>query len=675
MTPLAAQYPIRIAFSANVKMTPLRQQLKDSFGFDEFLPGQERVLENLMAGHSAAAVFPTGGGKSLCYQLPALLLPGLTLVVSPLIALMKDQIDQLKRLGIAAERLDSTLTAAEYRAIMDAIRGGRLRLLYVAPERFNNERFRETLDRIDLPLLAVDEAHCISEWGHNFRPDYLKLSDYALRYRAGRVLALTATATPRVLEDICRAFQVDPERAVRTGFHRPNLELLSTPVAFEDRDSMLVRRLKERPLGSTIVYVTLQRTSEEVAERLVAAGFSARPYHAGMKDEERAEVQDWFLASKSSTVVATIAFGMGIDKPNIRYVYHYNLPKSLENLSQEIGRAGRDGNPSICESFVCPDDLTVLENFAFGDTPALEGIRGLVQELAAAPDQFDLSLYELSRHHDIRLLVVRTLLTYLELKGLLEGRTPTFSVYRFRPLAPSQEILGRFSGERRSFLAALFQQAKKAKVWFDIDLVKVSRTLGAPRDRLVRALDYLAEQELIELRVGGIRQRYHWRQRAAELDQLALELHAKTLEHEGREIERLGRVLDLAALDGCQTRALCSYFGEILTEDCGHCGWCLGGQRPAELLPRSEAAIVEDLWNQAIQAREAHAEVLAEPRAFSRFLTGLRSPSITSARLAAHPLFGTLEQVPFASVLERVLGEAVSSKEVSSKEVGSEAVR
>ncbi len=633
----------------------LRQQLKNSFGFDDFLPGQERVIESLMAGRSTAAVFPTGGGKSLCYQLPALLLPGLTLVVSPLIALMKDQIDQLKRLGIAAERLDSTLTAAEYRATMDAIRNGRLRLLYVAPERFNNERFRESLNRIDLPLFAVDEAHCISEWGHNLRPDYLKLSDYARRYGADRVLALTATATPRVLDDICRGFQVSPECAVRTGFHRPNLQLVTTPVASEDRAATLVRRLEERPPGSAIVYVTLQRTSEQVAERLVAAGFSARAYHAGMEDEERAEVQDWFLASKSSIVVATIAFGMGIDKSDIRYVYHYNLPKSLENLSQEIGRAGRDGDAAICESFFCPEDMTVLENFAFGDTPALEGIRGLVEELSAAPDEFELNLNELSRHHDIRLLVVRTLLTYLELKGLLEGRTPTFSVYRFRPLTPFQEILDRFSGERRVFLAALFQQAKKAKIWFDIDLIKVSRTLGAPRDRLVRALDYLAEQELLELRVGGVRQRYRWLQRSSERDQLVAELHARTLEHEGREIERLGRVLDLAALDGCQTRSLCSYFGETLTEDCGHCGWCLGGQQSASLLPRPEPVIDDDLWNQAIQAREEHAEVLAEPRAFSRFLTGLRSPSITRARLAAHPLFGALEQLPFPLVLERTL--------------------
>ena len=331
-------------------MASLRQDLETHFGFDDFLPGQETVIEHLMEGRSAAAVFPTGGGKSLCYQLPALLLPGLTLVVSPLIALMKDQIDQLTRRGIAAARLDSTLDADEYRAIMGRIRSGVLRMLYVAPERFNNERFRGSLERVQLSLFAVDEAHCISEWGHNFRPDYLKLAGFAQRYGAERVLALTATATPRVLDDICRGFEVDPEHAVRTGFHRPNLELIATPMPASERDEALESRLKERPPGPTIVYVTLQRTAENVAERLASAGFEARAYHAGMKDEARAEVQDWFLASDTAVVVATIAFGMGIDKPNIRYVYHYNLGKSLENLSQEIGRAGaRRGEGGVRE--------------------------------------------------------------------------------------------------------------------------------------------------------------------------------------------------------------------------------------------------------------------------------------------------------------------------------------
>ena len=632
--------------------------MQEVFGFAAFRPGQEAVLTHLMAGRSAAAVFPTGAGKSLCYQLPSLLLPGLTLVVSPLIALMKDQIDQLKTRGIAAERLDSTLTVDEYRRIMQAVRAGTLRLLYVAPERFNNERFRGSLARVELSLFAVDEAHCISEWGHNFRPDYLKLAGFAERYGAERILALTATATPRVLDDICRGFRVDPDCAVRTGFHRPNLELRATPTAAADRDATLQQRLTERPPGSTIVYVTLQRTAEDVAERLAGAGFAARAYHAGMQDEHRAAVQDWFVASPQAVVVATIAFGMGIDKSDIRYVYHYNLAKSLENLSQEIGRAGRDGEAAICESLVCPDDLTVLQNFAYGDTPALAGVRGLIEELTTLPEHFDVSYHELANRHDIRILVVRTLLTYLELDGFLEAGTPTYSSYRFRPLMTSMEILGRFEGERRRFLGNLFRQAKKAKVWFDVDLERASRTLGAPRTRLVGALDYLAEQQMLELKAGGLRHRYRWLRRFDDAEQVARDLHAKTLSHEQREVARLDRVLQLCASDSCQTAVLSQYFGETLEQPCGHCGWCLDGAAATPLLPQPAVAIDEGLWRRAEELRAEHPEALAEPRAFSRFLAGLRSPRISRARLASHPLFGALDKVPFAEILERAAGAA-----------------
>src|SRR5215213_5672058 len=312
------------------------------FGFDAFRPGQERVVEALLAGRSALAVFPTGAGKSLCYQLPALLLDGTTVVVSPLIALMKDQIDFLERSGIDAARLDSSLEAAEQRTIFERLRTGSLKLLYVAPERFNNERFLAQLARIRISLFAVDEAHCISEWGHNFRPDYLKLAERARELAAERVLALTATATPAVVADICTGFGIEEADAVVTGFYRPNLTLLTTPVAPAEHDGLLVVRLRERPPGSTIVYVTLQRTSVRIAELLAEAGLPARPYHAGMAADERVAVQEWWAASDEGIVVATIAFGMGIDKADVRYVYHYNLPKSLESYSQEIGRAGRD---------------------------------------------------------------------------------------------------------------------------------------------------------------------------------------------------------------------------------------------------------------------------------------------------------------------------------------------
>ncbi len=640
-------------------MSSPKDVLRETFGFDEFRPGQEEVIGHLLDGRSAAAVFPTGGGKSLCYQLPALKLPGLTLVVSPLIALMKDQLDVLRKRRVAAARIDSSLELEEYRDVMGALRSGELKLLYVAPERFNNERFRETIERVAISLFAVDEAHCISEWGHNFRPDYLKLAEIARRCGAERILALTATATPQVLDDVCRGFSIAPECAVRTGFYRPNLTLLTTPITRAERDAALLERLQERPPGSTIVYVTQQKTSVEVAERLTEAGFTAYAYHAGMKTENRNRVQDAFLASREAIVVATIAFGMGIDKPNIRYVYHYNLPKSLENLSQEIGRAGRDGEPATCEVFVCADDLNVLENFAYGDTPSEAAVAALVEEVFAAGDEQDWSLPELAGRHDVRPIVVRTLLTYLELDGYLDARTPTYSSYRFRPLMSSAEILEHFEGRRQEFLRSLLRRAKKVKSWFDLDVDSAARVLGTSRERIVRALDYLAEQQMMELQAAGVRHPYRCVRRPEDVAALAAELHERTLEREGREIDRLEQILALAALDSCQTAALCSHFGETLPGPCGHCTWCKNDGRAVELAEAEPAAIDDESWERALELRREEAETLAESRAFARFLTGITSPKLSRKRLSRHELFGCFADVPFAEVLIRAEEESV----------------
>jgi ATP-dependent DNA helicase RecQ len=643
--------------------TPLveaaRAALAETFGYQDFRPGQEAVIGHLLAGRSAAAVFPTGGGKSLCYQIPALLLPGLTLVVSPLIALMKDQIDQLTRRGVAAGRLDSTLTGDEVRALMEAVRQGTLRLLYVAPERFNNERFREAISRGRISLFAVDEAHCVSEWGHNFRPDYLKLAGFGKLCGAERILALTATATPQVLDDICRGFGIAPECAVRTGFHRENLTLRFTPVLAAERDALLLDRLSSgagASRGPTIVYVTLQKTAEDVAAALARAGLPALPYHAGLDDAERARVQDWFLESTEAVVVATIAFGMGIDKADIRKVIHYNLPKSLENLAQEIGRAGRDGQPALCEILTCTDDLLALQSFAYGDTPDLGAVRGLLEELARSaedPGAMELALYDLSPRHDIRLLVIRTLLTYLELDGYLEAGTPIYAEYELRPLVTFEEVLNRFAGERREFLRGVFEQARKAKIWSRIDLETAARALKAPRDRLVRALDYLAEQSLLEVRAAGLRHPYRWLRRPGDLDALASTLHQRTLERETREIARLDQVLALAAHDGCQTAFLAAHFGEQLPHPCGHCSWCENGGQPAKLLPPAPVHLDEEGLRRAATLRREIPD-LATPRALARFLTGLPSPRQTRGKLKSHPLFGAFAQVPFAEVLRRV---------------------
>ncbi len=625
--------------------------LQERFGFPAFRAGQEAVIGQLLAGNSALAVFPTGSGKSLCYQLPALLLEGLTVVVSPLIALMKDQVDFLQSRGIAAARLDSSVSREAFEEIQTGLRERRLKLLYVAPERFSNERFLARLKSLRIDLLVVDEAHCISEWGHNFRPDYLKLARYARELRAGRVLALTATATPTVAADICREFGIAPEAHVNTGFHRPNLTLCATACGAGERLGLLIARLKARPPGPTIVYVTLQKTAEQVAAALAEAGFAAEGYHAGMEAEVREAVQNRFMAAERAVVVATIAFGMGIDKSDIRAVYHYNLPKSLENYAQEIGRAGRDGAASHCELFAAAEDLTVLENFTYGDTPTPEALRDLLKELLqgrAAGEVFDISAYELSARHDIRQLVVSTALTYLELDGLIEATAPFYTSYQWQYRRPVAEILARFDEPRREFLERLFACAKAGRVWSTVVLADAAAALGGERERLVKALGYLEEKGDIELRAAGVRQGYRVVGVPEDLAAVWRELRRRFAKREAGDIARVAGVAALVGGEGCLVRRLLAYFGEELGRDCGHCGPCAGA--PPVVLERGEPVLD---WPAAELAalRAQQPRELGGARQAARFLCGIASPALAAARLTRHPLFGCASRVSFAAVL------------------------
>lgn len=631
--------------------------LQTQFKLPDFRPGQEAVIDALLHGRSALAVFPTGGGKSLCYQLPALILNGLTLVVSPLIALMKDQVDALKKLGIAAERLDSSLSKEETFAIFDGIQNGTIKLLYVSPERLKNERFVQRLAKLQISLMAIDEAHCISEWGHNFRPDYLKLAELAKTLKVERVLALTATATPSVAADICKQFSIQKQDHIQTSFARPNLQLRVTPCGVDERINLLLARLQKHPRdAATIVYVTLQKTAEDVAAAINAAGLSAAHYHAGLKDEERSDIQNNFMNGVTPIVVATIAFGMGIDKSNIRAVYHFNLPKSIENYVQEIGRAGRDGLPSLCEMFAVADDIRVLENFTYGDTPSTESIKSLVEYLLSQQSEFDISTYELSNRFDMRPLVLNTALTYLELHGIISAQSPFYTEYKIQFLQDIEFTLAQFDATRADFLRRLFTAGKKGTKWLTLDMIGISEKLQESKERITKALDYLAEKGAIELTVANLRQTYinsgHV-QNAQDLQSLLETLNRLFAQREARDITRIHSILAYANNPKCLSQQLIEYFGEAAAS-CGICSHCRA-QACGEPVAQVESLVVPSVTNMdhelIAQLVSEHHVAVQQTRQLARFLCGLPSPATSRSSLKQHRAFGALDKLGFQQLL------------------------
>ena len=335
-----------------------QQLLESHFGYSSFRNGQELAIQSVLAGENTICVMPTGGGKSICYQIPALVLPGTTIVISPLISLMKDQVDALIQVGIPATFINSSLSYSEANERIREAKQGMYKLLYIAPERLESREFIEDLKQMDIPLVAVDEAHCISQWGHDFRPSYRHIQQMVFSLpQQPNVLALTATATPRVREDICETLDIDEENSIITGFERENLTF--SVIKGQDRQLFLRDYLKKNEKEAGIIYAATRKNVDQLYERLKKQNINVARYHAGMGDAERIREQDRFLKDEASVMVATSAFGMGIDKSNIRYVLHFQLPKNMESYYQEAGRAGRDGLESECILLYSSQDVQV----------------------------------------------------------------------------------------------------------------------------------------------------------------------------------------------------------------------------------------------------------------------------------------------------------------------------
>ena len=557
------------------------------FGLTSFRPGQREVISAIVSGHDCMCVMPTGGGKSLCYQLPAVIRPGLTIVVSPLIALMKDQVDALGQKGIPAALINSTLSLSEQNQRLQDVASGKYKLVYVAPERLRSNRFLEAIRATPIQLLAIDEAHCISQWGHDFRPDYARLGRFREWLGDVQTVALTATATTRVREDIVQVLRLAKPKQFMSGFARPNLDFgVMNFKSDREKDEQLERFLK-RETGAGIIYAATRKGCDSLVEMIQSKlKISVGAYHAGMMLDQRRAIQERFMRNELRIIVATNAFGMGIDKSDLRFVVHYNIPGSLEAYYQEAGRAGRDGQQSQCMLMYAMRDRHIQEFFIDNNYPEPNVIEAVYDFLVDRPedpieltheqikDALGLSISTEAIGSALTIIARTGVIERLETGGGLakvriESELPTLVDLLPRSADVKRKILRvveRIVGPRRG--EDVFVHPRWLLQEMEIDREAMNKHLREMTDKLAPQFDY----------VPPFRGRAtHFIKRDVSFADLGIDFDALAKRKEA-EYERLNQVVRYAVTPRCRQAAILDYFGDTDVSDCGHCDRCWGSQ-------------------------------------------------------------------------------------------------